>query len=279
MQPLPDRSTVSLAQGEVAYRDLGEGDPIVFVHGLLVDGRLWDGVAERLARGHRCLVFDWPLGSHRIAMDPAADLSPPGIAELIATTLDALEIERATIVGNDSGGAISQMFTAAHPERVGRLVLTNCDILENFPPFPFNLMPPLARMPGGMALMTAPFRIGAIGRATFAPLAKHRIDPVLVESWLEPALGDREIARDARKLITGVHKSQTIEAAERLRDFERPVRFAWGVDDRFFRIASAERLAAMLRDARIERIEDARTFVALDQPDRVAELIGEFALA
>ena len=57
------------------------------------------------------------------------------------------------------------------------------------------------------------------------------------------------------------------------------MRFAWGVDDRFFRIASAERLAAMLRDARIERIEDARTFVALDQPDRVAELIGEFALA
>ena len=157
-------------------------------------------------------------------------------------------------------------------------MLTNCDILENFPPFPFYLMPPLARMPGGMALMTAPFRLGAIGRATFAPLAKHRIDPVLVESWLEPALGDREIA--ARRPQADQRRAQDatrIEAAERLRDFERPVRFAWGADDRFFRIASAERLAAMLRDARIERIEDARTFVALDQPERVAELIGEFA--
>ena len=117
--------TADVPQGAIAYRDLGEGGPIVFVHGLLVDGRLWSGVAERLASEFRCLVADWPMGSHRTAMRPDADLAPPGMAQIVVAFMDALGIERATLVGNDTGGAISQIVTAHHPDRVERLVLTN----------------------------------------------------------------------------------------------------------------------------------------------------------
>src|SRR5215211_4407897 len=93
---------------------------------------------RRPARGScRCIVPDWPMGSHRTALNPGADLSPPGIAGLIAAFMDALELDRVTLVGNDTGGAMSQIFTAAHPDRVERLILTNCDTLEHFPPFPF----------------------------------------------------------------------------------------------------------------------------------------------
>ncbi len=274
-----DRATVEVPGGEIAYRELGEGEPIVFVHGLLVDGRLWEGVAERLAGRFRCLVPDWPLGSHRIAMDPGADLSPPGIARTIVAFMDAIGVERATLVGNDSGGALSQIATADHPERVERLVLTNCDTLEHFPPFPFSLMPPLARLPGGMAALAAPFRIGAVARMTYGTLAKRPIPPEVVAAWLEPTLHDAAVRHDTRKFTAGVHKRYTIEAAEKLRVFERPVRFAWAPDDRFFKLAHAERLAAMLPDARIERVADARTFVPLDQPARVAELVAEFMTA
>jgi pimeloyl-ACP methyl ester carboxylesterase len=54
------------------------------------------------------------------------------------------------------------------------------------------------------------------------------------------------------------------------------VRFIWAPEDRFFKLAKAEQLAAMLPDARIEHVDDAKTFVPLDQPQRVAELIREF---
>ncbi len=272
-----ETKTVALPQGTISYRDLGDGEPIIFVHGLLVDGRLWTGVAERLASDFRCLVCDWPMGSHRVAMEPDADLSPPGMAETIVAFIDALGIERATLVGNDTGGAISQILTASHPERVERLVLTNCDLLDRFPPFPFNLMPPIARLPGGMTVLAAPFRIAAVRRATYGLLAKHPIPPELADDWLAPSLADAGVLRDARKLTAGAHKRHTLAAAEALRRVERPVRFAWAPEDRFFRLADAERLAAMVPDGRIEHVADAKTFVSLDQPQRVAELIASFA--
>jgi pimeloyl-ACP methyl ester carboxylesterase len=272
-----NRATVDVPQGTIAYRDLGEGEPILFVHGLLVDGRLWDGVAERLASRFRCIVPDWPMGSHRIAMDPDADLSPTGMAATIVAFIDALGLDRATVVGNDSGGAMSQIVTANHPERVERLVLTNCDTFEHFPPFPFNLMPPIARLPGGMTVLAAPFRIGPVARTTYGLLAKHPIPPELVADWLAPTMGDPAIKRDVRKFTAGAHKRYTLEAAEKLRGFKRPVRFVWAPEDRFFPLAHAERLAAIVPDARIEQVPDAKTFVSLDQPGRVAELVAEFA--
>lgn len=269
-------ATVQVPDGAIAYRDLGEGDPVLFVHGLLVDGRLWDGVAERLSERFRCLVPDWPMGSHRIALDPDADLTPPGFARMIASFIEAVGLERATVVGNDSGGAMSQILAANHPERVERLVLTNCDTFEHFPPFPFSLMPRLARLPGGMTLLAAPFRIGAIARATYGLLSERPLPPELVGSWLRPSLTDPAIKRDAGKVTGGAHKRHTLAAAETLRGFPRPVRFAWGANDRFFRISDAERLAAMVPDGRVESIADARTFAPLDQPERVAESIAGF---
>jgi pimeloyl-ACP methyl ester carboxylesterase len=273
--PILEPRTARLSAGEISYREAGAGDPIVFVHGLLVDGRLWDGTATRLAGRFRCIVPDWPMGSHRTAMSPGADLSPTGQAALIGAFLDELGLERATIVGNDSGGAVSQIFTAANPERVERLILTNCDTEENFPPFPFSLMPPLARMPGGMTALGLPFRVGAIGRATYGLLAKRPVDPELVRSWLVPQR-DEAIRRDTRKLVTGVDKSLTVDAARKLGSFPRPVLFAWATEDRFFKLSHAEHLAAGIPDARIEPIEDAKTFVALDRPEALAETITAF---
>ena len=262
--------------GQITYRDLGapDAEPLLFVHGLLVDGRLWEGVADRLSANYRCIVPDWPLGSHRTAMSPDADLSPPGMAEVIVSFMDELSLDRVTLVGNDSGGAISQILTAAHPERVERLVLTNCDMLENFPPFPFNLMAPLAKLPGGMAALVTPFRIPAVGRFTFNMLVKHPIDAALVDSWLEPSIKDQGVRRDTHKLIVGVNKRQTLAAAEGLRTFERPIRFVWAPEDGFFKRSDAERLAAMVPDAGFVDIADAKTFSPLDQPSAVADGIA-----
>ena len=128
---------ITLPQGTVRYEEIGAGPPVVFVHGILVDGTLWDLVTPRLAGDLRCVVPDLPLGSHRVAMNADADLSPAGVARLVGDLLAALDVEDVTLVGNDTGGAISQLVALDHGERVGRLVLTNCDCFEVFPPKEF----------------------------------------------------------------------------------------------------------------------------------------------
>ena len=267
---------VQIPQGTIRYRDLGEGPAIVFVHGYLVDGRLWSETAEQLSATHRCILPDLPMGAHRVAMNPDADLTPPGIAAVIAEFIEALGLEDVTIVGNDSGGAMSQVLVTTRPERIGRLVLTNCDTHENFPPSLFKLMPPLAKLPGAMTAMGLPFRIGALRRAAFAPFAKTRISPQLIDSWMEPSQSDAGIKRDTAKVTSGMNKRYTLEAAEKLASFDRPVLFAWAPEDRVFPLKYARRLADAIPDSRIETIADAKTFVSLDQPAQLAELIGAF---
>jgi pimeloyl-ACP methyl ester carboxylesterase len=273
----PTRSEIELPAGRIRYRDEGDGKPIVFVHGYLVDGRLWDGVVDRLAPGFRCLAPDWPIGAQKFAMKPDADLTPYGIAATIASFLEALDLEDVTIVGNDSGGAMSQVLVSRQPERIGRLVLTNCDTHENFPPGIFKAMPPIAALPGGMSLLAAPFRIPALARAAFRPFTNNPLPAELIASWMEPAMHDSTIRRHLRKVTVGMNKRYTLEAAERLRGSKLPILLTWAPGDRFFPIKYAERLAAEAGNARIVEIPDSKTFVAADQPQRLSDEIAAFA--
>jgi pimeloyl-ACP methyl ester carboxylesterase len=270
------RHEIELPAGRIRYREAGEGKPVVFVHGFLVDGRLWDGVVDRLSDRCRCIAPDWPIAAHQVAMNPDTDLSPPGIAKLIADFLDALELEDVTIVGNDSGGAMSQVLVTRHPGRIGRLVLTNCDTHDNFPPGIFKAMPPLAKLPGGMTVLSAPFRIGALARTAFKPFARTPIPPDLIASWMRPSLSDPGVKHDATKVTAGMNKRYTLEAAERLSESELPLLLTWAPGDKFFPISYAERLEKETPNARLVRIPDASTFVALDQPARLADEIATF---
>ncbi len=277
MSQSDQRHEIDLPAGKIRYREAGEGKPVVFVHGYLVDGRLWDGVVDNLSDRCRCLAPDWPIGAQQVAMNPDADLSPYGIAAIIASFLDALDLEDVTIVGNDSGGAMSQVLVTRHPERIGRLVLTNCDTHENFPPGIFKAMPPIAALPGGMALLAAPFRIGALARGAFKPFSKNPIPAELVASWMEPGLHDRGVKHDVKKVTTGMNKRYTLEAAEKLRSSDLPLLLTWAPGDKFFPIKYAQRLVADTPNARLVEIPDSATFVPLDQPQRLADEIAAFA--
>ncbi len=276
MSQSDQRHEIELPAGRIRYREAGEGKPVVFVHGFLVDGRLWDGVVDRLSDRCRCIAPDWPIGAQQIAMKPDADLSPPGIAAIIDSFLTALDLDDVTIVGNDSGGAMSQVLVTRHPERIGRLVLTNCDTHENFPPGIFKAMVPLAKLPGGMTVLAAPFRIGALARGAFKPFAKTKIPDDLIASWMSPVMHDAGVKRDAKKVTAGMHKRYTLEAAEKLSSSDLPVLLTWAPGDKLFPIKYAERLARETPNARIVQIPDASTFVALDQPQRLADEIASF---
>ena len=269
---------LQLPQGTINYRELGSGDPIVLVHGLLADGRLWQDVAPILAADFRVIVPDWPLGSHTQPLGSGADLSPTGLAAIIAAFLSQLGLEDVTLVGNDTGGALCQLVAVHHPERVGRLVLTPCDAYENFLPPAFRPMQALARVPGAMLLVAESMRIGALRQAPLAYgwLAK-RIPSSLTASWVTPARRNRAIRRELSAILAGISNRYTLEAAQRFPTFHKPVLVAWAPEDRFFKLAYAERLAREFPDARLELIEDSYTFVPIDQPRRTAELIAAFA--
>jgi pimeloyl-ACP methyl ester carboxylesterase len=272
-------SETRLSQGTIHYRESGEGPPIVFMHGLLVDGRLWRKVTPLLQDDFRCIVPDLPLGSHPEPMSADADLSPPGLARIVADFLEALDLEDVVLVGNDTGGAITQITAANHPERIGRVVLTNCDAFENFLPPMFRPMQWAARVPPVLNGLLQGMRFAPLRRLpnAFGWLIKRDFAGAPTREWVEPFLSDGQIRRDAVKVLRGIDPRYTFEAAEKLRDFDRPTLLAWAVEDRFFKLSYAEKLADTINGARLERIEDSYTFVPEDQPERLAELIARFA--
>jgi pimeloyl-ACP methyl ester carboxylesterase len=267
---MPD---VELTQGTVHYGEEGSGPPVVLIHGLLVDGAVWDRLVPLLSGAVRCIVPDLPLGAHRTAMKPAADLTPSGLARLIAEFLERLQLEDVTLVGNDTGGALCQLVIASHPDRIGRLVLTNCDAFENFPPPAFRLaVKALGHLPGAAAAVERLARLASVRRVAMAPLTVEPLPDHYARRWME-ALRDPGVRRDVVRVSRAISSSHTLEAASRFGAFEKPVLIAWGVRDRFFPVAEGERLAAAFPRGRLERIDNARTFVQMDAPGRLAELI------
>src|SRR5919109_5295789 len=118
----PARS-VELSEGRIRAHVVGDGPPIVFVHGALVNANLWRKVVPRLD-GYTRVTLDLPLGSHLESMPADADLRAPGLALMISEAIEALDLDEVTVVGNDTGGALTQLLAVRRPERLSRLVLT-----------------------------------------------------------------------------------------------------------------------------------------------------------
>jgi pimeloyl-ACP methyl ester carboxylesterase len=269
---------VELSTGRLRYRERGQGPPVVFVHGLLANADLWRSVVPGVAAaGLRCVAPDWPLGAHELAV-PGMDLSPPGMATVIAEFLERLDLHEVTLVANDTGGALTQILMARSPERVARVVLTPSDSLERFFPPMFALLPALARVPGGLWLMTRAVRLPWVAQAPigFGWLTKRGLPAMVLRSFLTSSCRSPAVRADMGRFLRGVDKRHTLAAAEGLHRFDRPVLLAWAIEDRLFPIALAHRLAERLPQARIIGISDAYTFVPEDQPEALTRLIVEF---
>ncbi len=274
---------VTLPQAVIDYRILGPAEsahpPVLFVHGALVDHRLWLTVAQRLAQqGFRCILPDWPLGSHTTPVTQRSALSPAGVAEMIHDFLVELDFDDVTLVGNDTGGGLCQFLVDAHPERIGRLVLTNCDAFDKFPPFPFDMVFALLRGPKSIrALMTmmgpAPIRHSPLGYGLLA----GNPDPALTASWLAPSRNDSRIAGDLATLARGIAATDLIEVSSRLSRFTKPVTLVWGLGDRCFTPTLGRRLAALFPNSTFTEVPGARTFVALDEPAAVADAVARIS--
>lgn len=269
---------ITLEQGVVRYREQGTGPVLVFVHGIVANGTLWRGVVPRLSEQFRCVVPDLPLGGHSVPLAPDADVSPPGVARIVADLLEALELRDVTLVGNDTGGAICQITISRHPERISRLVLTNCDAYESF--FP---------------LLVSPFHYGAwflgrhfvdslawllrvrfFQRLFLGALTSREMDAVTLDAYFTPLLDNAEVRGDLTQFLSKVSSRHTLDTARSFKTFNRPVLIAWGENDLFFSSKLARRLQQDFPDATLQFVPDSRAFIPEDRPEQLAGLIRDF---
>jgi pimeloyl-ACP methyl ester carboxylesterase len=273
----PERE-VRLPQGLVRYRERGEGRAILFIHGFVTNGDLWRKVVPGLCGQYRCITPDWPLGSHSVAMDPGADLTPSGLVELIAEFLEQLDLDDVVVVGNDTGGALAQMLVTTRPERVGALVLTPCDSFRNFPAWWSQPLRPLARSPKLMGLGARLLRSRRFQRLplVYGWVVKRPFPPEIARSFVEPGNRDPGVRRDFAKAFRATRPAQTLEAAAKLPTFGKPALVVWQSErGLIYPLRHGRRLAELLR-APLEVVDDSYIYVPEDRPDRLAELLSDF---
>ena len=275
---LGDRRTVEIPAGTIEYRDRGAASPVVFVHGVGVNGDLWRGVAPRLAGEHRCIVPDLPWGAHSHPLHADADLSLPGMARVVADFIAALDLADVTIVANDTGGAVAQWLVGHHPERIGRLVLTSCDAFEKFPPTPQRYLVLAARSRALMWVVawSAQFKFVQRLPTAYGWVTKRPIEPAIMRSYTDPVRTNPGVRRDLARLLRAVDTRYTHEAAEALRGFDRPALVLWADGDRIFPRDHGRRLADLLPQGRFELVADSRTFIPEEQPERLVARVREF---
>jgi pimeloyl-ACP methyl ester carboxylesterase len=275
---LGERRTAHTPAGTIEYRESGSGSPVVFVHGVGVNGDLWRGVAPKLSDEYRCIVPDLPWGSHSHPLREDADLSLPGMARIVADFLEALELDDVTIVANDTGGAVAQSLVGRHPERIGRLVLTSCDAFEKFPPTPQRYLEVAARSRALMWLVGWSVRFKLVQRlpTAYGWVTSRPVDPAIMRSYTDPIRTIPGVRRDLARLLRAVDTRYTFEAAESLRGFDKPALVLWAEGDRIFPREHGRRLAELLPQGRFELMPDSRTFIPEEQPDRLASVVRGF---
>ncbi|HEY7072206.1 MAG TPA: alpha/beta hydrolase [Acidimicrobiales bacterium] len=258
--------------GRIAYREAGDGPTALFVHGVLANGSLWDGVIAEVAPLRRCLAPDLLGHGETADTDPAQDLSFGPQAAMLVELVEALGCGPVDLVGNDSGGAICQIFAARRPDLVRSLALTNCDTAGNV--VPEALVPFMEGARRGEALDLFEMMAGDLSVAR-AALGTGLADPDgvsddVIRAFVEPVLRHERSERAIQRWMTDLTDRDLQAVQDDLGRLDVPTLLLWGTDDVFFPVDDARGLAALIPGAELVEVPGAKLFHPLEQPDLLA---------
>lgn len=268
------RRTAKTSVGDLSYVDVGEGPAAVFVHGVFVNAHLWRNVIAEVQGDRRCIAIDLPAHGHTVS-DESSDLSLGGLAAAVLALCDSLGLDQVDLVANDTGGAVSQIFVANHPERVRTFTLTNCDTQGNTPPPNFAPVVDLARQ-GGLAdivkRLAADLNL-ARSNAGFA-LSYERIADLPDEqllAYLAPLAESDHRARELERCVAQLDDAPLLAIEPLLKILNVPTLLVWGTGDPFFGVEWAEWLRDTIPGANeIVEVEGARLFFPDERPGDLA---------
>jgi pimeloyl-ACP methyl ester carboxylesterase len=271
------RHFAEVGSGHIAYFEIGQGPVALFVHGVPLNGYHWRHVIDKLRHRRRCIAIDlMGLGYTQIA--PAQDVSFTAQARMIAEVMGALSIQSIDLIGNDSGGAIAQIFAATWPDRLNSLVLTNCDVHDGWPPS--QVLPIMEQARNGTlaAIFRPLIEEPDLARARYfrggsVPLFRSYADPGIltdevIRLYLEPLLSSQQRIEAFQRYWLAFDNVQTVAIEPALRRLNLPTLIVWGLADIFFDKKWAYWLKETIPSAeRVVEVPGGRLFFPEDRPD------------
>ena len=264
--------------GDIGYREAGSGPAAIFVHGVFLNGHLWDPLIEQLAGMKRCIALDL-LAHGATRASTVQDLSFDAQAAMLAAFCAAMKLDQVDVVANDSGGGIAQIFAARHPGLIRSLVLTDCDTHDNWPPKQAEPLHQLAKQGGVGPIGRRMLQDVTFARQSFAVGFEHpdRLSENDFRIWLEPLFESEVSTRNFERFIASFDNSQTVAVAPLLRQLQVPTLIVWGTSDIFFPVKWAYWLRGAIPGAQeVIELEGAKLFFPWERPDEFAGALKQF---
>jgi pimeloyl-ACP methyl ester carboxylesterase len=256
-----------LVQGQrIAYLDVGEGEPVILIHGF--GGSMWQWEHQQRALAAHARVITPDLLGSGLSDKPEIEYRPDQMLEFFVNFMDTLRIPQATLIGNSMGAGLALGMALTHPARVRRLVL-----IDGLPP---GVLDKLASPTVKRALDTpAPAWLVSLGNRLFGGLMTESVlkEVVYDPSLLTPAVIDRSNRNRRRPglmppLLTARKNLAVWESmfAPRLGSVTHPTLILWGEEDRVFPPAVGEELHRIIKSSSLVRVPRAGHIPQWEQP-------------
>jgi pimeloyl-ACP methyl ester carboxylesterase len=272
------RKFAETAFGRIAYVENGAGPPALFIHGFPLNGFAWRGALDDLAAMRRCIALDlMGLGYTEVAADQALEFDHQ--ARMIAAFIDRLGLSQVDLVGNDTGGGISQVFAARYPSRLRSLTLTNCEVHDLWPNAMLKSVLGQFADPSVIALLNAAMQSPAAARQAFSSVYEdpERILDEAFKTYLEPLLSSEQRSLDVRRFASLANVRVTASIAPQLRQLTVPAQVVWGDADPLFDIKSVDWLKHNVGGVRrVIMVPRAKLFFPEEHPRLMSVLLQEF---
>ena len=253
---------------DIAYTDLGEGPPLILMHGIPTWSYLYHEVLDRLAETNRVIAPDF-VGHGMSDQRDQFDRSLRAQRNMIVSLMNALDLSQATLVGHDTGGGVALIMAVENPDRVNKLVLSNIVAYDSWP---IDDMISVGH-PDWARKSNDEIREFLVSGFDDGLTRKERLTSEFVDGIVAPYITDAgkvSLVRNA----SGLNTSHTTMLMDRLAKIVAKTLLVWGEDDPWQPIADGERLARDIPDARLVRVKNASHWIPQDAPEEwLAEVL------